>query len=493
MNPDCIHSLSVLCVAVLLTSASALPVFAAEQERRVLFYRNPMNPAITSPVPAKDSMGMDYIPVYADAETGPDAAVVRIDPAVVQNLGVRTEAVTRGKLWRRIDSVGNVAYDEQRMTHVHMRAEGWIEKLRVSFVGARVAQGDVLFDIYSPALANAQEELLQALRVGQADLIESSRERLRLLGVDAEQVRALERSRRIMTRISVRAPQTGVVTELNVRDGMFVTPDTVVMSLADLSSVWLQADMFERQASWVAVGQTAEVRLPYRPGEVFAGEVEFIYPGLDPKTRTLRARLRFDNPGELLKPGMYADVQIFAGPKDDVLSVPQQALIRTGRTDRLVVALGEGRFRAVEVVPGMESGDWVEIREGVQEGDQVVVSGQFLIDSEASIKASALRMQGAATPTTDAAAAAEQKPATQAEPGQAIAGEGTVTAVMADHHMLTLDHAPIEALGWPAMTMDFNVAPQVDLSGIKVGERIHFVLEQDADGAYRIGVIHEME
>ncbi|HEY9197869.1 MAG TPA: efflux RND transporter periplasmic adaptor subunit [Gammaproteobacteria bacterium] len=489
------HSLSMLCVAVLLMGASALPAFAAEQERSVLFYRNPMNPAITSPVPAKDSMGMDYIPVYADAETGPDAAVVRIDPAIVQNLGVRTEAVTRGKLERRIDAVGAVAYDEGLVAHIHPRSEGWIENLYVHTEGERVGAGDVLFEIYSPLLNSAQDELLQALRIGQADLVAASRERLRLLGVDDEQIRALERSRKATARIAVRAPQNGVVTQLNARHGMYVKPDMEVMALSDTSSVWVLAEVPERQAAWVAPGQAAEVRLPATPGEVFDCSVEFVYPELDLKTRTLRARLRFDNPGEVLKPGMYADVRIFAGPKDAVLSIPQQALIRAGDTDRVVVALGEGRFRAVDVVAGMESGERIEIREGVREGDLVVVSGQFLIDSEASIKASALRMQGAATPTAGAGvdAAAEQKPKAQTEPEQSIGGEGTVTAVMADHSMLTLDHAPIEALGWPAMTMDFNVAPEVDLSGIKVGERIHFMLEQDEDGAYRIGVIHEME
>lgn len=464
---------------ILLGGIATAPGFAAEDGRKALFYRNPMNPAITSPVPAKDSMGMDYIPVYADDASGENAAVVRIDPAIVQNLGVRTEAVARGRLWRRIDSVGNIAYDEQRVSHVHMRAEGWIEQLRVNYVGARVAQGDVLFEIYSPALANAQEELLQAVRVGQADLIEASRERLRLLGVDAEQVRSLERSRKAASRIVVRAPQAGVVTELNVRDGMYVTPDTVVMSFADLSSVWLLADVFERQAAWVAVGQTAEVRLSYRPGEVFTGSVDFIYPNLDPKTRTLRARLRLDNPGEILKPGMYANVQIFAGPKDDVLSVPQQALVRSGRTDRVIVALGEGRFRAVDVLAGMESGDWIEIREGLQEGDQVVVSGQFLIDSEASIKASTLRMQGASTP----------QGAADAAPAQPISGTGVVTAVHAERRMLTIDHAPIETLGWPAMTMDFTLSERADLRGVQVGSRINFTLMPDAQGTYRIDAL----
>lgn len=473
----------------------ARPVLAADepgapqlqQERRVLFYRNPMNPNVTSPVPAKDNMGMDYIPVYADDEPqGGTGTTVRIDPAVVQNLGVRTEPATRGKFWRRIDTVGAVDYDEDLIAHIHTRSEGWVESLSVHSLGERVAAGDVLFELYSPVLASAQDELLQALRIGDGGLIEASRERLRLLGIDAAQVRALEKSRKATPRIVVRAPQGGVVTLLNVRHGMFLKPDMEAMALTDTSSVWVLAEVPERQAAWVAAGQPAEVRLPATPGEVYEGEVEFVYPGLDVQTRTLRARLRFANPGERLKPGMYANVQIFAGPRADVLSVPKQALIRTGRSERVIVAEGAGRFRAVDVVAGMESGDYVEIREGLQEGENVVLSGQFLIDSEASIKASALRMQGA-----EKEAAQPAPPPTGA--GQQITGEGTVKTVMADHRMLTLDHAPIEALGWPAMTMDFNVASDVDLSGLEVGETIRFVLEKDEAGNYRIGGIHARE
>ena len=451
--------------------------FTFAEERKPLFYRNPMNPTITSPVPAKDSMGMDYIPVYAE-EGGTDAAVVSIDPTVVQNLGVRTEAVTRGSFAQRIDTVGTVDYDEHHLVHIHMRAEGWIERLAIHFVGERVQAGAVLFEIYSPALANAQEEFLQALRVGQADLIEASRERLKLLGVDAQQVQALERSRRAHSRITVRAPQAGVVTTLNVREGMYVTPDVEVMSLADLSSVWLLADVYERQATWLSIGQTAEVRVSSRPGEVYRGTVEYIYPSLDPKTRTLRARIRFDNPGEVLKPGMYANVQILTASRENILSVPRQALIRSGRADRVIVAMGEGKFRAAEVVTGMESGDAIEIVSGLQGDEQVVVSGQFLIDSEASIKASVMRMQSGATP--------EPAETVSAQP---VTGEATVIAVMAEHRMLTLDHAPIEALGWPAMTMDLGLTERADLSGVQVGDRIQFTLVPDEQGTYRIDSI----
>jgi len=467
------------CIGVILLGTAVHSVIA--EQREPLFYRNPMNPEITSPVPAQDSMGMDYIPVYADAP-GTDATVVSIDPAVVQNLGVRTEAVIRGTFSRRIDTVGTVAYNEHHMAHVHMRAEGWIERLAIHNAGERVQAGTVLFEVYSPVLANAQEEFLQTLRVGQADLIEASRERLKLLGVDAPQVQALERTRRASSRIAVRAPQAGVVTALNVREGMYVTPDVEVMSLADLSSVWLLADVYERQAAWVGVGQKAEVRVSSRPGEVYQGEVEFIYPSLDPKTRTLRARLRFDNPSEELKPGMYANVQIQAEPRAAVLSVSRQALIRSGRTDRVIVALGEGKFRAADVVTGVESGNAIEIVSGLQEGEQVVVSGQFMIDSEASIKASVLRMQGDA----------QAKPPA-VEPESSIMGEGTVTAVMADRRMLTIAHAPIEALGWPEMTMDFTLTERVELEQVKVGSRIQFSMVQGKEGAYHVDSIEVME
>lgn len=482
----CAGTLSAACFVVLLWLVLAGLAQSEQREREVLYYRNPMNPAITSPVPAKDEMGMDYVPVYADAAE--ESGVVNIDPAIVQNLGVRTAAATVAPLSRRIDTVGYVEYDEERVSHVHLRADGWIEDLRVKFVGERVEPGAALFSIYSPTLANAEEELLQALRVGQAELIDASRERLRLLGVGDAQIREVERTRRAEPRTLVRAHHGGVVTELNVREGMFVTPATIVVTLTDLSSVWVIADVVERQSAWVEVGQNATVELPYRPGEVFEGRVEFVYPALDPKTRTLRARLRFDNPAEALKPNMYVNAQIQAGPADMLLSIPQQALIRTGEANRVIVALGDGRFRAQDVVPGIESGDRVEIREGLTEGDQVVVSGQFLIDSEASVQASAMRFH---SDVPQAKAPADGN--TEATPAGAVWVAGTVTGVMAGHRMLTVDHAPVEELGWPAMEMDFTLTETAEWPDVEVGDEVHFSLVRDAGGDYRIDVVHVME
>jgi Cu(I)/Ag(I) efflux system membrane fusion protein len=349
-----------------------------------------MDPNYRRDEPGKSPMGMDLVPVYADAAG--KSGTVSIDPAVVQNLGVRTAVVERGRLWRRIDTVGYVAFDERRISHIHLRTDGWIEKLYVKSNGERVKRGDLLFELYSPDLVNAQEEYVQALRGNNDYLRQASRERLEALGVSDGQIKQVAKNRRAFQHVKIYAPQDGIVDSLNVREGMYVKPATEVMALADLSSVWLLVDIFERQSDWVAPGQPAEVRLGYLPGRIWEGEVEFVYPTIDPQTRTLQARLRFDNPDEALKPNMYATVNIYAGPKGDVLSIPREALIKTGDDQRVILALGDGKFRPLQVTAGMESGDFVEITGGLKEGDRVVTSAQFLIDSEASLKASFARM-----------------------------------------------------------------------------------------------------
>ena len=381
---------------VILLTASGLtadPAGSAENgEAGVLYWVAPMDPNYRRDNPGKSPMGMDLVPVYADAAG--DVGTVRIDPAMVQNLGVRTAPVERGKLWRQISTVGYVAFDERKLSHVHLRTDGWIEKLNVKSDGEQVRKGDVLFELYSRELVSAQEEYIQALRGSNDYLKRASRERLEALGISSAQIRQIARDRRASQRVRILASQDGVVDGLNVREGMYVKPATEVLTLADLSSVWLLVDVFERQSDWVAVGQPAEVRLGYLPGRVWAGEVEFVYPTIDPKTRTLQARLRFDNPDDALKPDMYANVRIYAGPKQDVLSIPREALIKLGKAQRVIVAMEKGRFRAQQVTAGLESGDFVEIISGLNERDRVVTSGQFLIDSEASLRASFSRMAG---------------------------------------------------------------------------------------------------
>ena len=432
-------------------------------ERKILYYRHPHKPQITSPVPRKDEMGMDFVPVYDDGGGG---ATVRISPAVENNLGVRTAVAERGTLWRLIQTVGFVDFDETRISHIHLRTDGWIDGLYVDFEGQRVNKGDLLFEVYSPKLVNAQEEYLNARRIGGKELILASEERLLALGVTRDQIRAIARRGRPFQKIKVYAPQDGIVSHLGARDGMYVRPATEVMALADISSVWLFAEVFEKQASWVEVGQSAEVRMDYMPGRTWEGVVDFVYPVLDPRTRTLRVRLRFDNPDESLKPNMYAAADIYGGPRRDVVIIPREALIRTGRESRVILAVGDGRFRAREVVPGIESGDYVEIVAGLEPGDRVVTSAQFLIDSEASLKASLLRLQSAAEPA--------------APPAPVATGTGVLNAV--GEGKVNISHDPIEALGWPAMTMDFELAEGVDASGLAPGAQVEFELAEGGEG-----------
>ena len=371
-------------------------VMSAEGEE-VLYWVAPMDPNYRRDKPGKSPMGMDLIPVFANNNALADdvAGSISISPTVVQNLGVRTQQAELSRLWRGIDTVGYVDYDESKVSHIHLRTEGWIEKLAVESEGDRFKKGDFLFDVYSPKLVNAQEELVTALSSGNKGLIRASKERLSALGISATQIKKLQKSRKVKQRISIFAPQDGVVSDLPVREGMFVKPSMKVMTLGDLSSVWLLAEVFERQSAWVEVGQLAEVSLSYLPGETWQGKVEYIYPSLDPKTRTLKVRLRFENPGEQLKPNMYANVKIFGGAKENTIVIPLEGLIRTGREERVIIALGEGRFEARQVLAGIESGNYVEIIKGVKAGENIVISGQFLIDSEASMRGSLTRMTDA--------------------------------------------------------------------------------------------------
>ncbi len=378
---------------VLFSNALFIPTVATsatDEDKEVLYWVAPMDANYRRDKPGKSPMGMELIPFYAGADG--DGSTVSISPTVVQNLGVRTAKAELTRLWRGIDTVGYVDYDESKVSHIHLRTEGWIEKLVVQSEGERVKKGDLLFDVYSPKLVNAQEELITALSSGNKGLIRATKERLAALGVSSSQIKRLQKTKKVKQRISIYAPQDGVVSDLPVREGMFVKPSQKVMTLGDLSSVWLLAEVFERQSQWVEVGQQAEVRLSYIPGKLWRGEVEYIYPSLDAKTRTLKVRLRFDNPGERLKPNMYANVKIYGGAKENTIVIPLEGLIRTGREERVIIALGEGKFEARIVTAGIESGDYVEILEGVYEEDNIVTSGQFLIDSEASMRASLTRM-----------------------------------------------------------------------------------------------------
>ena len=361
-------------------------------EREPLYWVAPMDPEYRRDGPGKSPMGMDLIPVYEEAAGDLGAGTVKIAPEVVNNLGVRTAEAGRHALQTDIRTVGYVQYDEDRLIHIHPRVEGWIEKLYVKAAGNPVVAGQPLYDLYSPQLVNAQEELVLALKRDNRQLVQAAEDRLLALQLSADFIAALKRERKVRQTVTFRAPQDGVVDNLNIREGYFVGPQKTLMSIGALDDVWVEAEVFERQAAAVRVGLPVAMTLEYLPGRKWLGVVDYVYPSLEEKTRTLRVRLRFANEDRVLRPNMFAQVIIDTPANEEVLTVPREAVIRTGSQDRVVLAVGNGRFKAVAVELGRMDPEQVEILSGLDAGERVVVSAQFLLDSESGKTADFRRM-----------------------------------------------------------------------------------------------------
>lgn len=434
----------------------------AKQEKQPLYWVAPMDPNYRRDQPGQSPMGMDLIPVYDDADTDQsEAGVVTISPQVVNNLGVRTTKVKLGTLRTAITTVGYVQYDEDRLIHVHPRVEGWIEKLYVKAAGDPVKQGEPLYSLYSPQLVNAQEELVLAINRNNARLIQAAENRLEALQIDTSVIAQLKRDRTVKQTLTFYAPQTGVVDNLNIREGFFVKPGTMLMSVGTLDNVWVEAEVFERQATLVEVGLPVSMTLDYLPGQRWQGKVDYVYPTLDPKTRTVRVRLRFANPEGQLKPNMFAQVAIQARVKNEALIIPREAVIRTGTQNRVVLALGEGRFKSVAVTLGHIAEDFVEVSSGVGEGETVVTSAQFLLDSESSKTSGLVRLHSSG----------DSPPAQNPLSASAV---GTINHIDKERRILNISRGPIEKWDRPAMTMDFIAADNLDIDSMAAGNRIHF-------------------
>ena len=362
-------------------------------ESQPLYWVAPMDPGYRRDAPGKSPMGMDLVPVYADQGQLDEAGTVRISPSVVNNLGVRTERATMEQWSESIRTVGYVTYDEDRLVHIHPRVTGWIERLHVKTEGDPVEVGQPLYELYSPELVNAQEELLLASKRNNRELMEAASSRLRSLQMSQAFIDSLQKEGVVKQTVTFRAAQSGVVDSLGVREGFYVEPGTTLMSIGSLEEVWVEAEVFERQSALVRAGMTVTMTLDYMPGREWRGEVDYVYPTLDPVLRTARLRLRFANVDRSLKPNMFAQVQILSDAAEPVLTVPQEAVIRTGKQDRVVLALGEGRFKSVAITPGRIGSNRVEVLEGLSAGDTVVSSAQFLLDSESSRESDFKRME----------------------------------------------------------------------------------------------------
>lgn len=366
------------------TTHEPAPEDAAPAERKPLYWYDPMKPEVRFDAPGKSPfMDMQLVPKYAD-ETA--SGTVSVSPQMRQSLGIRTAAVERGTFWQRIDTVGTVEVDAHRIRTIESRAAGWIENQRVHAIGERVQRNEAVAGVYAPELYAAQEELLLAARSGDAALTAAARQRLLLLGATDAQVDAVLKSGRAQRALPLLAPTDGIVVDIDAHEGRQIGPGMPLARIADLSQVWILAEVPEAQATWAAQGRPAEARIAAVPDRVFEGTVDYVYPSVDATTRTVRVRMVFANPDWLLKPGMYADVTLFGGPRRDVLMIPSEALIRTGSRSVVIVEQDDGGFAPVQVTAGPERHDRTVILDGLQEDQRVVVSGQFLIDSEASLR-----------------------------------------------------------------------------------------------------------
>ncbi len=382
-------------------AAIAAGMAMAKGEQKPLYYYDPMRPDQHFDAPGKSPfMDMQLVAKYGAAadSAGSNSELIEIDPRMAQNLGMRVARVSTGTFWQRVEAVGSVALDERRIVTVQSRTTAWIDRLDVRAEGDPVQKGQRLAALYSPELFAAKQELQLAQQSGDAALTKASQQRLRLLGGAASGG----------SQSGIVAPSNGFVLELLAREGAQLTPGMPLMKIADLSQVWLNVEIPEAQANWVSAGQSAEARLKSLPGKVFEGKVDYLYPQLDIGTRTLKARLVFDNPDAALRPGMFADVSLFGGPQRDVLLVPSEAVIHTGTRTVVMVAESEGRYRPAHVELGPERNGETVILSGLEAGQQVVVSGQFLIDSEASLRGAYQRL-GADTKMTDPSLGADTK------------------------------------------------------------------------------------
>lgn len=385
--------------------------------KKIKYWVSPMDPTYIRDQPGKSPMGMDLVPVYEEEGGQKEpASTIRIDPVTMQNMGIRLGRVERKELVKDIRTVGSIAFDETRIHTVNTKFNGWIEKLYVDFVGEDVKKGQPLFEIYSPELVTAQEEYLLAakqykslktspyarIRDSARRLLEASSKRLRYWDLTHEQIQLLARTGKVKKTLTVYAPAGGVVTKKTAFEGHYVKEGELQYEIVDLSTVWVDVDVYEYELPWVRRGMAAEMDLAYIPGKRFRGKVLFIYPYLEPKTRTARLRLEFSNPGYQLKPGMYANIYLKSVIAKSGLVIPQEAVIDSGVRKRVFVSRGQGKFEARDVTLGVEGGDYLfEVIDGLEEGEQIVVSGQFMLDSESRLKEAVAKMLEARTQSTD--------------------------------------------------------------------------------------------
>jgi membrane fusion protein, copper/silver efflux system len=440
--------------------------------KKILYYHDPMVPGNKFDKPAKSPfMDMMLVPVYADGDA--DSGKVTVSPRIQQNLGVRTALVTEGTLSPQVSAVGSIAFNERDQAIVQARATGYVERLHVRATLDRVAKGQPLLDLYVPEWIAAQEEFLSVRRMQGTDLavlVDGARQRMRQVGMSDEQIRRVEASGATQPRVTLTAPIGGLVVELMAREGMTVMAGATLFRINGTATVWAHAEVPESQAALLRPGAKVQAKTPAAPGQTFDGRVQAILPEVVAATRTLKARVELANPGGRLVPGMFLQMQFMDMRAEKTLLVPTEAVIQTGRRTVVMLAEENSSFRPVDVEVGIESGGQTEIKRGLNAGQRVVVSSQFLIDSEASLRGIEARLNAEPQPQAAAAAASAPRHVSEAKV-EAIGREA-----------MTLTHGPIPSLKWGPMTMDFKLPPGGAPRNVQVGDRVTFEFYMDKEG-----------
>ena len=442
---------------------------AENSEKKPLYWVAPMDANYRRDKPGKSPMGMDLIPYYGNESNNNDQSeqvgVVSISANLINNLGVRTTQVEYKTLPSSVKALGYVSYDEDSLVQVNPRVSGWIEKLYIEAVGDHVNKGQALYTLYSPELVNAQEELLLALTRQNKQLIQAAENRLRALQLPEPAINKLKQTKQVQQHVTYYAPQSGNVESLLVREGRYVTPSSTLLSIVDLSQVWVRAQVFESDIAKVSVGQHLTMHVNALPNRVWHSSIAHIHPMLNATNRSGIVRFSLANHDLSLKPNMYTQVVIDSQSAQSVLQIPREALIRTGHQDRVVLALGDGQFKSIAVDIGRISDNQVEIISGLAQGDNIVSSAQFLLDSESSKTSDFERMGMNSTINAEL----ENIPSATVH--------GTVTSVMTDHRMVTIDRDAIEKWQRPAASVDFIVDSAVDMSLFSTGTYLMFTFE----------------
>jgi membrane fusion protein, copper/silver efflux system len=484
-----------------------------KDNRKILYWVAPMDPNYRRDGPGKSPMGMDLIPVY-EGEEPEEPGVVRVSAAAAEAIGVRYATARRETLTPKIRTFGRVAYDERRTRHIHVRADGWVDRLDVRREGERVQKGDLLFTYFAPELSIAAMEYMRELQRGDQAGINATRLKLRSLGVSERQIGALRPGSGIVENIEVYAPQDGVIAEIDIAEGMFITPDIPVVSLSDLSRVWVLAEVMERDIPHVRVGMAATIEAARGVAPARSGVIDTVFPTLKEDTRTIELRLMVDNPDGALHPNAFVKVALESDPLERVLTAPASAVIRLGDAARIVQVIDEGRFKPVPVALGPRVGDRIVVEDGLQEGDRLVAAAHFLIDSESSLQDGVDRLaahdahQGGAHQGMDHGQPAPRGPDSAKDSSSDTKGDsktdsamdsglvrakGKIVAIESGRRMLTLDHAPVPELGWPGMVMDFPVGADIAIDDLEVGDEIMFGFVQGPDGRYEIRELRPAE